>query len=128
MFKAWGSDDAAKLVAKSIEDHPSGFFTKPVSETGKVGKSFAEKMGLDLASTEEVFDSVINRAAGKIPLVERSSRAHTAFLNKLRSDQFANMMADAKKAGLNPEVNTEIAKKYAKFINDATGRGSVNIG
>lgn len=128
MFKAWGSQKGADLVNQSIVDHPSGYFTKPVSESGKAGKSFAEKVGLDLAATEENFTGVIDRAAGKIPLVGRSSRAHTAFLNKLRSDQFVAFMDQAKAAGKNPETNLELAKSYAKFINDATGRGSVNIG
>lgn len=127
MVKAWGSKEAAHNINQSILDHPSGYFKRPVSETGKIGKSFAENMGLDIAAHEEMFTGVIERAGAKIPLVARSSRAHTAFLNKLRSDQFVSMMEMSKKAGVNPETNELIAKSYAKFINDATGRGSLNI-
>lgn len=134
MFKAWGSEKGAQLVNDSIRDHKSGYFRKPVSETGRVGKSFAEKAGLDLTATEEMFHrtmartGAVTKAAAKIPGLERSSRAHTAFLNKLRADMFASMMEKAKMAGLDPERNMHIAKKYAEFINDATGRGSLNIG
>lgn len=128
MMKAWKSKGAADLINQSIVEHPSGYFEKPIGATGKQGKSFAEKMGLDLASTEEAFSGVIDRAAAKIPGVARSGRAHTAFLNKLRSDQFVSMMDKSKKAGRNPESDIALAKTYAKFINDATGRGSVNIG
>lgn len=128
MVKAWGSKAAADNIQQSIIEHPSGYFRKPVSETGKVGKSFAEQVGLDLASTEEMFKNTFGKAFEKYSLVGKSSRAHTAFLNKLRSDQFVAMMNDAKAAGLNPETNLRAAKAYAQFINDATGRGSVNIG
>jgi hypothetical protein len=128
MIKSWGSKDAAHIVNQSILDHKSGYFEKPISAAGKQGKSFAEKMGLDLAAHEEAFTGVIERLGAKIPGVQRSSRAHTAFLNKLRADQFVSMMDKSKAAGLNPEANPHVAKAYAKFINDATGRGSVNIG
>lgn len=128
MVRAWGSKAAADNINTSIMEHPSGYFRKPVSDTGKVGKSFAESVGLDITSTEEMFRSTLGHGFEKYSLVGKSSRAHTAFLNKLRSDQFVSMMNDAKAAGINPETNTNIAKAYAKFINDATGRGSLNIG
>lgn len=125
MFKAWGSKEGAELVNQSIEDHPSGYFKHGDSETGKPGKSFAEKAGLQLASHEEMFSGKLTDAFEKYTLVGKSSRAHTAFLNKLRSDQFASMMESAKKAGLNPETNMNVTKGYADFINAATGRGNL---
>lgn len=129
MFKAWGSKEAADIIQQSIVDHPSGYFKgKADPKTGKPSKSLAEQVGLDIASTEEAFTGVVSRAAQKIPGLARSSRAHTAFLNKLRSDHFVSMMEASKKVGLDPERNLDVAKKYATFINDATGRGSVNIG
>jgi len=128
MVKAWGSAEAAKTINDSITEHPSGYFTKSVSETGKVGKSFADKAGLELASTEEMFNTALGQTFEKYSGIGKSSRAHTAFLNKLRSDQFVSMMEGDKRAGLDPEKNLNIASKYATFINDATGRGSVNIG
>jgi len=128
MVRAWGSPEAARLINESIQEHPSGYFKKPVSETGKVGQSFAEKVGLELASTEEMFNAKLGQTFEKYSGIGKSSRAHTAFLNKLRSDQFVSMMEAAKRIGLDPEKNLNIATKYATFINDATGRGSVNIG
>lgn len=128
MVRAWGSKEAANLIDQSIIDHPSGYF-KPIEKAdGTTGPSFASKIGLDIAPHEEMFNTTIGKAVGKLGLVERSSRAHTAFLNKLRSDQFVSFMDDAKKLGKNPETNLVLAKAYAKFINDATGRGSLNFG
>jgi len=123
MVKAWGSKDAAHMIDQSIIDHPSGYF-KPDSN----GKSFADKVGLDIAPHEEMFNTTVGKTIGKLGLVERSSRAHTAFLNKLRSDQFVAFMDAAKATGQNPETNLVQAKAFADFINDATGRGSLNFG
>ena len=128
MVKAWGSETAAGTIYQSIIDHPSGYFKPGVSPTGKATKSFAENIGLDLASTEEMFRHTLGKGFEKYSGIGMASRAHTAFLNKLRSDQFVSMMDASKKAGMNPETNTLIAQKYATFINNATGRGSVNIG
>jgi hypothetical protein len=126
MVNAWGSEAAAKTVNDSIIDHPSGYFKGSIDDEGFKVKSFAEKAGLDLASTEEMFNSNIGKQIGKWSGVEKSSRAHTAFLNKLRSDQFVSFMDQAKASGVNPDLN--LAKTYAEFINDATGRGSLNVG
>lgn len=128
MIKAWGSERGANLVYDAIENHPSGYFRHGVSEAGKRLPSFAEKMGLDLAEHEEVFSNRIDDAIQHYAGIRMASRAHTAFLNKLRSDIFARFMENSKKLGKNPEEITEIARAYAKFINDATGRGSLNFG
>ena len=125
MFKAWGSKEGAQVVNQSIEEHPSGYFKPGESETGKPTPSFAEKVGLDLTHHEEMFSSKFTDKFERYTLVGKSSRAHTAFLNKLRSDQFVSMMDAAKEAGLDPENNLHIAKAYANFINSATGRGNL---
>lgn len=125
MVKAWGSKTAADNIHQSIIDHPSGFF-KP--GTGKSTKSFAEQVGLDLADNEEFFNSNVGKNVRKYLLVSKSSRAHTAFLNKLRSDVFVSFMKDAEELGRNPTQNLELARSYARFINNATGRGSLNVG
>src|SRR5262249_32536209 len=90
--------------------------------------SLADKVGLDLAPHEEMFDTKLGKAVGKLGLVERSSRAHTAFLNKLRSDMFVKFMDAAEELGKNPEQDLTLAKAYADFINNSTGRGSLDIG
>lgn len=129
MVKAWGSENAAKIIDQSIEEHPSGFFKHDVTETGKVKPSWAEKVaGLNLPTHEEVFNSKLGADFRKYSGINKASRAHTAFLNKLRSDMFVKMMKSAEDAGLNPKQNIEFAKKYANFINNATGRGKLSAG
>jgi len=126
MFKAWGSKQASDLVHDSIINHPSGYFKPGTSATGGRIKSLAEQVGLQLPEHEEMFTGGLGKKFGS--WIDKSSRAHTAFLNKLRSDQFVSMMNDAKNAGFDPERNLSIAKAYAEFINNATGRGSLNVG
>ena len=128
MVRAWGSEKAANTINQSIIDHPSGYFKPGVSETGKPAPSFAERMGLDLAATEEVFNKTIGDKFKKYSGINKAGRAHTAFLNKLRSDQFVAFMEASKKAGRDAEQMPAVAKQFAKFINDATGRGSLNVG
>jgi hypothetical protein len=123
MFEAWGSKNASDMVHDSIVNHPSGYFAPGRTATGGVIPSFAEKVGLKLPQHEEMFTGGLNKRFGG--WIDASSRAHTAFLNKLRSDQFASMMDAAKTAGLDPETNLNIAKAYAEFINAGTGRGSL---
>jgi hypothetical protein len=128
MVKAWGSKGAADAIEQAIRDHPSGYFKQGINPKGKPTKSFAELAGLELSQTEEMFSKVGGQAFEKYSGIGKSSRAHTAFLNKLRSDMFAKFMEQAKAAGRNPEVDLELAKTFATYINNATGRGSVNIG
>lgn len=129
MVKAWNSKGAADLIKQSIIDHPSGYFKRGVSQTGKAMKSFAEVVGLDIAPVEEMF--VNTRTPTKFSTysgIEKSSRAHTAFLSKLRADMFVKFMEAAKANGMNPETNLHLAKSYATWINNSTGRGSLNVG
>lgn len=127
MFKSLGSEKAYQNVQQSIKEHPSGYFEPKVSSTtGKVGKSFAEDSGLSLTDTldnnEELFRS---KWAEKVPGVRQSNRAFVAFLNKLRSDTFANMVDLAKQQGKNPETDKVLAKQIANFVNVSTGRGNL---
>jgi hypothetical protein len=119
MFKSWGSQRAYDLVKDSIHSHPN--FTRPMFN-GKELPSIAERAGLNIGGREEFFNS---KLAEHIPIVGRSERAYNAFLGKLRSDTFNRMISDAEDMGLNPKQNDVLLKKYASFINDATGRGSL---
>lgn len=123
MFKSWGSERSFKTVMDSIYEHPSGYF-KGIEDptTGKISKSFGEMVGLDLATSEEVFRS---KLAEKIPGVRMSNRAFTGFLSKLRSDTFVSMVDDAKALGKDPETDLVLARSIADFINNATGRGNL---
>jgi hypothetical protein len=129
MAKAWGSKQAADLIHDSIENHPSGLFKPGQTTRGTRAPSFAEKVGLELPLHEEMFqNTAVGRLVDRLGLINRSSRAHTAFLNKVRSDQFASFADQAKKVGRDITQDIPLAKAYAKFINDATGRGSLNLG
>lgn len=127
MFKAFGSEKAFNNINQSIKEHPSGYFESKVSSTtGKVGKSFAEDSGLHLGdglnNQEEIFRS---KWAEKVPGVRASNRAFTGFLNKLRSDTFANMVDLAKASGKSPETDKVLANQIADFVNIHTGRGNL---
>jgi hypothetical protein len=67
--------------------------------------------------------------AEKIPVLGRgvraSDRAYTGFLSKLRADTFSSLVDKAHEAGISFEVNPKAAQDLAKFINTATGRGSL---
>jgi len=134
MFRAWGSEKAYNLIQDSIKEHPSGYFkegrldleTGNPKDAGKTTPSYAQKVGLDLTdlvkNKEEVFRS---KWAEKLPGVRPSNRAYTGFLNKLRSDTFANMVDLAKKQGKDPQTDLVLGKQIADFINNATGRGKL---
>jgi hypothetical protein len=83
-------------------------------------------LGTVLTEREERF---MSNWAEKIPvagqLVKASSRAYTGFLNKFRSDVFSSMVDNSKAIGLNPETDLVLAESIAKFVNSATGRGSL---
>ncbi len=84
------------------------------------------KKGGKLSDKEETF---MTNLAQKIPLVgsviKASERAYTSYLNKIRTDVFANAIAMFEKQGITPEGNPKVYKAMADFINNATGRGSL---
>lgn len=124
MFDSWKSKDAYHNVMQSIEEHP---YFQPVTDTnGNVGKSFAEKAGLSLTDLkthkEEMFTSSL---AEKFPMVSRSERAYSAFLNKLRADTFTKLVDLSKATGRDPETDLVLAKQLANWVNIRTGRGNI---
>ena len=132
MVKAWGSEKSAKLIDDSIYAHPN-FGEKNINIKGKGNVTLAEAAGLKLANTkdskEEVFRSQL---AEKLPLgigtiVQKSERAYTAFLNKLRSDYF-NRLVDKYQTELGLDLKTDLVKlrEVADFVNNSTGRGSLS--
>lgn len=126
MFKAWGSEKAYNEIQNSITENP--LFKKQIKADGSILPSMAEESGLkltDLNSMSSREESMRSTWAEKLPLVRRSNRAYTAFLNKLRADTFANLVENSKDLGLKPKENLALTKAYAEFVNTATGRGSL---
>jgi hypothetical protein len=64
----------------------------------------------------------------KIPgldLIGGSNRAYSGYLNKLRSDVFINGVDRLQEQDITFQNNPEAYKKWASFINNATGRGNL---
>jgi hypothetical protein len=74
-----------------------------------------------LSTREEQFASNI---AEKLPPVKVSARAYVAFLNKMRADVFDDLIDTARAEGINVE-NRKFLRGIAKYVNSATGRGSL---
>lgn len=114
MFKSFGSKKAFEAANESIFRMPT--YTK----MRDAGLAIAD-VGDDIAQREEAFAS---RLVGKLPGVSGSSRAYTAFLNKLRADNFENIYT--KFAELGVDVNDPtFLKSLGSFINSGTGRGGM---
>ncbi len=117
MLKSFGSERVYKALQESI-------INRPTYDLMKESKLAIMDTGKNLADREEKF---LSNLAEKIPgigiAIRASGRAYTGFLNKVRADVFDNLLANAKTAGVN--VNGEFLKDLSKFINSATGRGSI---
>jgi len=126
MVKSWGSEAVYNGVMADINSR--AMFKTRQGVGGTELPSFAQDAGLkltnmyDLASREESF---MSNLAGKLPGVQRSERAYSAFLNKLRADTFEALVKDGKVFGADSEVNIAMAREIANFVNTATGRGSL---
>lgn len=79
-----------------------------------------------LAAREERF---MSNLAERIPIIgqgiKAAERAYTSYLNKLRTDVFANMANKFQKMGLKFGENKELYESLAKFVNNTTGRGDL---
>jgi hypothetical protein len=84
-----------------------------------------------LSAKEESFMSNLLKIFHKVPvygaLLKGSERAYAGFLNKLRVDVFLNFRQNLIDEGLAGEDLKKELIGYAKFINNATGRGSLGI-
>ena len=89
-----------------------------------VDAPLAEQSGLYLAmkSSEEFFTS---KLAGKVPGVNASQRAYETYLDSLRMSTFKQYARIVEKAGLDAAQTTKALEASAKWINVATGRGSL---
>lgn len=118
MIKSFGSEKAFKELNESI-------IRKPTFKLMQENKLALTDMNTFLNKREEAF---MSSWAEKIPLlgkgIKASGRAYTGFLNKLRADVFEDLYLKANKLGITEE-RPEMVRELAKFINTATGRGSL---
>jgi hypothetical protein len=142
MLKSYGSEKAYKGVIDSILERPN--YQRIRDAEGRMQVSFSEKAGLkltDLLDLSKREEAIMSTWAEKIPGIRASNRAYTAFLNKLRADNFDSLIKQAEKihetariAGklpigeierLNPRKNLLLARELASYVNNASGRGSL---
>lgn len=105
--KLFVADNNAKITARE-EQFMSKLATQiPIlGKTIKFGKSpYAKIPGLDL--------------------IGASSRAYAGFLNKLRTEVFAQGVDALQAQGKTPENSLEEYRSWADFVNNATGRGNL---
>lgn len=122
MFSYLGRD-AYDVAMRSINEHP-------MYEALRTAGLQITEIGAELGQREEQFAS---RLAEKIPGVPASERMYTGFLNKTRFDVANRLIQEAEKAGLRPFIRnsegaaipTALGKEIMKFVNTATGRGSL---
>lgn len=113
MVKSYGSEEAFRTAMNAIKEHPD--------YEDAIGNGIKFTHLGDLNDREEVIGS---KYAEKIPLVRRSNRAYTAYLNTLRMQTYSALKNDAMKAGLNLNDN-QLGNQIANFVNNASGRGSL---
>jgi hypothetical protein len=118
VFKYWGDEGFYDMTMDSIKDRPS------YSQMQKSGLAFTE-LGTDLTKREEAFMSTW---AEKIPGVRASARAYNGYLNKLRADLFDTMYTKLQDTGLDFEKSPKALKDLGHFLNNATGRGNLDLG
>ncbi len=119
MFKLFGSEKSFAALQESIKQ-------KPTYNLMRESKLALTELGQEIGLREEIF---MSSWAEKIPGIGRgvraSSRAYVGFLNKLRADVFEDLIRQADKLGLNASKNIDLSTEIAKFVNAASGRGSL---
>ena len=123
-MKAFGRSIRAGVSLKYADD------IEKATRSTKFGQ-LAERFGVHISPTgfaakisakEEVY---MSRIAEKIPGVAQSERAFTTFLNQQRREVFAVQAKKWIARGITPEKNPTTFQQFAKFVNHATGRGSL---
>lgn len=115
-LKALTSEAKAEEVDLYLKSRPSWDISK------RAGLHHSSLSNMDLNAREQQFQS---GAADVIPWVRASNRQMTTQLNFIRANVFDIAYNDLKKRGLSEKEMMPILQKYAKFVNAATGRGSL---
>jgi len=123
-WKAFGSMFKFAVSQKSFDGFIAEVKARDTFPNMKRGGLALTDITGSLTHREEAFMSHIQN---KIPVLKHvflgGERAYLGFLNKLRADAFDSLYRDYKRAGIT--VTREHEKAISKFINTATGRGSL---
>lgn len=121
MFKFFANKEYYDAGMQAIEERPNYLL-------GREGGLFLSKPNSLMGAEEEFLNSYVGDIPGVRSAVGASQRAYTGFLNKLRADTFDSMIKQAKELGHDVgdgENPTDATKAIARYINNATGRGSL---
>jgi hypothetical protein len=134
MFEFWANSDK---YDKWLDELKSSEYYPLLKESGLF---IAEQSG-KLSAMEEV---LANNLGNKIPILgqsykikgktvlpgtnlyKRSENAYSGFLNNLRVESFLDGAKALKEMGLTPEANKDEFKSWANYVNNATGRGTMD--
>ncbi len=122
-----------KAFGRSIRAAASLKYSDDIERATRVTRfgKMADKFGVHssptgftakLSAKEEIY---MSRIAEKIPGVAQSERAFTTFLNQQRREVFAIQAKKWIRRGITPEKDPKTFQQWAKFVNHATGRGSL---
>jgi hypothetical protein len=115
MYKSFASKGAFEHIQEEIVNRPTyDLMNRAGLETTHTNKGLIDR--------EEAF---ISQFAESIPGVRNSERAYIAFLNKLRADMFDDFVRKGERLGIDFIQDPHYLKSAARFINAATGRGSL---
>ena len=118
-FKYFGNEKAFGELEQEIRSRP----TYPLMKESHLALT---DIGRGLTNREEAF---MSNWAEKIPfiggIVRASERAYVGFANKLRADVFDDLVSKATDLGRNVENDPVLLASIAKFVNSASGRGSL---
>jgi hypothetical protein len=119
MLRAMRSAEAEHAINAEIASRPNAPLYK------RYGLELTDAHHHSLSKMEEAF---MSRWIDRLPksvgggLIRGSNRGYTTFLNKLRADSFDQIAATLGKTG---ELSKEEGEAVARFINIATGRGTI---
>lgn len=131
-IKALGEMFKQAFSQKSADDWIDNLHQMDVYHDMKtVYKLYISEPTAHLSAKEENFMSNLLTLFHKIPiygsLLKGSERAYAGFLNKLRVDVFLNFRDELMRKGISGEELKKELIGYAKFVNNATGRGSLGL-
>lgn len=116
IFKGVSSEKMYQQGWETITSDPDYYWM----QVGKVAFSHLE--GHNLSEREEFAPS---KLAEKFPLVRRSERGFTGYLNMIRYHTFKRLLQAARDLGVDPTSDTDYVKAIGDYTNTMTGRGSL---